>query len=65
VRSQLQLRQVLLFVQALGYPGSLHVSGAAALFDEDGKLIDEQTRQSLSDFLDGFLAFLERVRAGE
>lgn len=61
VRSQLQLRQILLFVQAIGYPGSLHVSGSAALFDEDGKLTDEKTRQSLSDFLDGFLRFLERI----
>jgi chromate reductase len=65
VRAQLQLRQILLFVQALGYPGSLHVSGAAALFDGSGKLTDEKTRQSLSDFLDGFLAFLERIKAGE
>jgi len=65
VRSQLQLRQNLLFVQAIGYPGSLHVSGAASLFDEDGKLTDENTRQSLSDFLNGFLEFLQRVRVGE
>ncbi|HEY4977296.1 MAG TPA: NADPH-dependent FMN reductase [Gaiellaceae bacterium] len=64
VRAQLQLRQNLLFVQALGNPGSLHVSGAAALFDENGKLTDEATRQSLGDFLDGFLAFLERTGAG-
>jgi chromate reductase len=61
IRAQLQLRQILLFVQALGYPGLLHVSGAGALFDEEGRLTDEKTRQSLSDFLDGFLAFLERV----
>jgi chromate reductase len=61
VRAQLQLRQILLFVQALGYPGSLHVSGAVELFDDEGRLTDEKTRQDLSDFLDGFLAFLERV----
>jgi len=61
VRSQLALRQILLFVQALGYPASLHVSGAAKLFDEEGRLTDEETRQSLSDFLDGFLVFLARV----
>ena len=64
VRSQLALRQILLYVQALGYPASLHVSGAAKLFDEEGRLTDEQTRQSLSDFLDGFLEFLKRLGAG-
>lgn len=64
VRSQLQLRQNLLFVQADGYPGSLHVSGAATLFDDQGRLIDEKTRQNLSDFLDGFLGFLKRAGTG-
>lgn len=64
VRSQLQLRQILLYVQALGYPASLHVSGAAKLFDEEGRLTDEETRRSLSDFLDGFLEFLKRIGAG-
>ena len=64
VRAQLVLRQIL-YMHAPGYPSGLHISGAASLFDEDGKLTDEQTRQSLSEFLDGFLAFLERVRAGE
>jgi Predicted flavoprotein len=64
VRAQLVLRQIL-YLHAPGYPSGLHISGAASLFDEDGKLTDETTRQSLSDFLDGFLAFLERVRAGE
>ena len=65
VRSQLALRQILLFVQAIGYPASLHVSGAAKLFDEEGRLTDEETRQSLSDYLDGFLAFLARIGAGK
>jgi chromate reductase len=65
VRSQLALRQIFLFVQALGYPPGLHVSGAAKLFDDEGRLTDEKTRQDLSDYLDGFLAFLERVGAGE
>lgn len=65
VRAQLQLRQILLFVQALGYPGSLHISRAAQLFDDQGHLTDEETRRELGDFLDGFLAFLERVGAGK
>lgn len=64
VRAQLALRQILLFTQCNGYPASLHVSGAAKLFDEEGRLTDEETRRSLSDFLDGFLTFLERVGAG-
>jgi chromate reductase len=64
VRSQLALRQILLFVQALGFPAGLHVSGAAKLFDEEGRLTDEETRRNLSDYLDGFLAFLERVGSG-
>jgi chromate reductase len=61
VRSQLQLRQILIVMQGLGYPPGLHISGAAKLFDDQGRLTDEATRQSLSDFLDGFLGFLERV----
>ncbi|MGA9762824.1 MAG: NADPH-dependent FMN reductase [Gaiellaceae bacterium] len=61
VRSQLALRQILLFVQALGYPASFHVSWAAKLFDEEGRLTDEETRRGLGEYLDGFLAFLERV----
>jgi chromate reductase len=64
VRAQLALRQILLFVQGLGYPSGLHVSGAAKLFDEQGRLTDETTRQNLSNYLDGFLAFLERVGSG-
>jgi chromate reductase len=64
VRSQLALRQILLFVQALGFPAGLHVSGAANLFDEQGQLTDDETRHNLSDYLDGFLAFLERVGSG-
>lgn len=35
---------MMLFVQAIGYPGSLHVSGAAKLFDKNGRLVNEETR---------------------
>jgi NAD(P)H-dependent FMN reductase len=63
VRSQLALRQILLIVQGAGYPPGLHISGAAKLFDEQGRLTDEETRQNLSDYLDGFLAFLKRIDA--
>jgi chromate reductase len=64
VRAQLVLRQIL-YMHALGYPASLHISGAAKLFDDEGRLTDEETRRSLSDFLDGFLAFLARIGAGK
>jgi chromate reductase len=63
VRGQLQLRQNLLYVEALGYPGSFHVQRAAPLFDDEGRLTDEETRGRLAEFLDGFLTFLERVGA--
>ena len=60
LRAQLQLRQNLLFVEALGYPSGLTVSSALKRFDEQGRLTDEETRQNLANFLDGFLAFVER-----
>jgi chromate reductase len=61
VRGQLQLRQNLLFNQCTGYSAGFYVSGAAALFDENGRLNDEQTRRELSDYLDGYLEFLGRM----
>jgi chromate reductase len=63
VRAQLVLRQIL-YMHAPGYPSGLHISGAAKLFDEEGRLTDEATRQSLSDYLDGFLEFLSRMGVG-
>ena len=62
VRSQLALRQNMLFVEALGYPSGLLISGAARLFDEQGHLTDEETQRKLSEYLDSFLAFVERFR---
>ncbi len=62
VRGQLALRQILLFTQCLGFPGSFHVSNAREHFDEgDGRLSDDDVRRNLTDYLDGFLAFLQRV----
>jgi chromate reductase len=63
VRAQLVLRQIL-YMHAPGYPSGLHISGAAKLFDEEGRLTDEATRQNLSDYLDGFLEFLSRMGIG-
>jgi len=63
VRAQLVLRQIMLFPEALGYQGSLHVARAAQYFDEAGRLTDDETRKRLAGFLDGFLAYLEQIGA--
>ncbi len=38
--------------------GRLIVPGAAGLFDENGNLVDEETREKLRDFVSGFAASL-------
>ena len=39
------------------FGGRLMVSGARKLFDEQGELQDEETRERLRTFLEGFIAF--------
>lgn len=39
--------------------GRLQVSGAAKIFDEDGRLTDDAMREQLEDFIDGFIEFVE------
>jgi len=41
------------------FGGRLMVSGARKLFDEQGELQDEETRERLRTFLEGFIAFAE------
>jgi chromate reductase len=57
------LRQSLVFlnVPVLQQP-EVYVGGAAKLFDEEGRLVNDTTRQFLRDFLDAFAAWIERIR---
>jgi len=41
----------------------MHVSSAARLFDNNGKLVDEQTRERLKSFVAGFEEFIRQQRA--
>ncbi len=43
-----------------GWNGRMLVSGARNLFDDHGRLHDEETRQRLKKFLAGFASFVER-----
>lgn len=40
--------------------GSMLVAGAVQVFDEHGKLVDDQVRDRLAKFVAGFIAFVER-----
>jgi chromate reductase, NAD(P)H dehydrogenase (quinone) len=55
------LRQSLVFLNmpALQQPEA-YIGGAAGLFDEQGKLINDSTRDFLKKFLDAFAAWIER-----
>ncbi|HEX7048511.1 MAG TPA: NADPH-dependent FMN reductase [Gammaproteobacteria bacterium] len=39
--------------------GRLMVTGASKVFDDEGAIVDEGTRERLQKFLDGFAAFIE------
>jgi chromate reductase len=58
------LRQSLVFLNmpALQQPEA-YIGGAAGLFDEQGKLINDSTREFLKKFLDAFAAWIERNAA--
>jgi chromate reductase len=57
------LRQVLLAVNlaAMPYPEA-YIPGAAALFDESGKLTNVDTRRFLTSFMQAFDAWVTRLR---
>ena len=46
------------------FEGSLFVSGAMKLFDEDGTLKDETTRGNLKAYLEGYVEFARSMKAG-
>jgi chromate reductase, NAD(P)H dehydrogenase (quinone) len=58
------LRQSLVFLNmpALQQPEA-YIGGAAGLFDEQGKLVNDSTREFLRKFLDAFAAWIERNAA--
>lgn len=45
------------------FGGRVHVSGAPAVFDEDGRLRDEKVRAQLEKYVIGFAKFVAAVRA--
>ena len=59
------LRQMLVFlnVPTLQQPEA-YIGGAAKLFDEQGKLTNDSTRQFLKNFADAYAAWVELILAG-
>jgi len=39
------------------FDGRLRISGAASVFDANGKLVDEKIREQLKKFVEGFAAY--------
>jgi chromate reductase len=61
--AQSHLRHVLYATEALVMPQpSLFVAGASSLFDDAGRLVDEQTAQSLRELLAAFDNWIRRTR---
>jgi chromate reductase, NAD(P)H dehydrogenase (quinone) len=44
------------------FEGRLMIAGAGKIFDESGAILDEGTRDRVRAFIEGFAAFVERVR---
>ncbi|HET9637202.1 MAG TPA: hypothetical protein VFP26_14830, partial [Gemmatimonadaceae bacterium] len=59
------LRQMLVFlnVPTMQQPEA-YIGGAAKLFDEQGKLTNDSTRQFLKNFADAYSAWVELILAG-
>jgi len=58
------LRQSFVFLDILAMQQpEAYIGGAAKLFDEQGTLIDNSTREFVTKFMQSFAAFIERVRA--
>jgi chromate reductase len=59
------LRQSLVFLDmpTLQQP-EMYIGGAAKLFDQDGRLINDDTRAFLKKFVDAFAGWIEKTRQG-
>jgi len=44
------------------FEGRLQISGAGKVFDSDGRVVDERTRDRIRSFMEGFAAFAEQER---
>jgi len=63
VRAQLALRQVFLFTESyVMLKPELHVSNAAQVFDENGTLNDDATRDHVQAFVDALTVWVDRLR---
>ena len=64
-RAQYHLRQCFVFLNAhvLNKP-ELMIAGANRLFDDDGKLVDQETREHIVKLLAGFAQWTRRLQAG-
>ncbi|MGH7566768.1 MAG: NADPH-dependent FMN reductase [Gemmatimonadota bacterium] len=61
-RGQSQLRQAFVFTNSYAMPQpEMLVRKAGDMFDADGRLVDEPTREHLGKFLTAFAAWIERV----
>jgi chromate reductase len=64
-RGQSQLRQAFVFTNSYAMPQpEVLVRRASEMFDADGRLTDEATREHLAKFLVAFAAWIERVGSG-
>jgi chromate reductase len=64
-RGQSQLRQAFTFTNSYAMPQpEILVARAGEKFDEDGRLVDDTTREFLAKFLVAFAAWIERVGNG-
>lgn len=62
-RMQYDLRKSAIFVNMLMMPRpEVMIAKAAEKFDAEGNLIDEKTKQLISDFLKSFQVWIERLR---
>src|SRR5688572_11320367 len=64
-RGQSQLRQAFVFTNSYAMPQpEVLIRRASEMFDADGRLTDDATREHLAKFLVAFAAWIERVGSG-